>query len=70
MRYREGQEPDPDYPYTENTHLALEFSMWLSILIGCILLLMGLKGRILWLSTWGGGLVLLSIGYLVNQYFF
>ncbi|MFT5114206.1 MAG: hypothetical protein ACI8P9_003540 [Parasphingorhabdus sp.] len=70
MRYRVGQEPDPQYPYTESTHNALAFSVWLSILIGIILLILGVKGRVLWMIVWSAGLILISIFYLINQYFF
>ncbi len=70
MRYREGQEPDPHYPYGKSTHQAMDFSFVLGIVIGLALLWMGFKGRILWLKVWSAGLVALSIYYLAERYLF
>ncbi len=70
MRYREGQEPDPHYPYGKATHQAMDFSLALGIVIGLILLWMSFKGRILWLKVWSAGLVLISIGTLARRYLF
>ncbi len=68
MRYREGQAPSSEYPYTQGTHDALAFSMWLGIVVGIVLLWMGMRGRILWLIVWSIGLVILSIFYLINDW--
>ena len=70
MRYREGQEVDPNNPYPENTEMMLELAYWMSIPIGLLLLWLGIKGRILWLKFWSVGLMLLGIGILVAQHFF
>ncbi len=66
MRYREGQEPDPYYAYGKSTHDAVDFSMVLGIVIGLVLVWMGIKGRIVWLTVWSIGMVLLA-GYFLGQ---
>ena len=70
MRYREGQQVDPDNAYTENTHMMLEMAYWMSIPVGLVLLWMAIKGRIMWLKVWSVGLMLLGCGILVHEYFF
>lgn len=70
MRYREGQEVDPNNPYPENTVLMLEMAYWMSIPVGLVLLWLGIKGRIMWLKVWSVGLMLLGIGILVAQRYF
>ena len=67
MRYREGQEDDPDNPYPESTQMMLEMSYWMSIPVGLLLLWLGIRGRILWLKVWSVGLMALGIGILVYQ---
>lgn len=42
----------------------LSFSMVLGVLIGIVLFFLGRHGKILWLSVWSIGLVVLSAGYL------
>ena len=37
----------------------------LALFIGAILLLIGLKGKKLWLICWSVGLMLCSVGYIV-----
>jgi hypothetical protein len=69
MRYREGQAPDPDYPYAKSTHDALAISYWLAIPIAIVLLWMGIRGRILWLKVWSIGLLLLSFVLILDGWF-
>jgi hypothetical protein len=69
MRWREGQEVDPNNPYTESTHMMLDMAYWMSIPIGLALLWMGIKGRVMWLKVWSVGLMVLGIGILINNYF-
>jgi hypothetical protein len=68
MRWREGQEVDPNNPYAESTHMMLDMAYWMSIPIGLVLLWMGIKGRVMWLKVWSVGLMLLGIGILINNY--
>ncbi len=68
MRYREGELPDPSNPYTEGMHAMLAVSIFLALLIGCVLLFLGLKGKKLWLTVWSGGLIVFSIAYLFYSY--
>ncbi len=68
MRWREGQEVDPDHPYTKETHMMMDMAYWMSIPIGLLLLWMGIKGRIVWLKLWSVGLMVLGVGILVNGY--
>ena len=69
MRYREGQEVDPDNPYPPATQLMLEVSYWMAVPVGLALLWMGIKGRIMWLKVWAIGLMVLGLGILAQQYF-
>jgi hypothetical protein len=69
MRWREGQEVDPNNPYTEGTHMMLDMAYWMSIPIGLVLLWMGIKGRVMWLKLWSVGLMVLGIGILITEYF-
>ena len=69
MRYREGQEVDPNQPYPESTMMMMEMAYWMSIPFGLLLLWLGIKGRIMWLKVWSVGLMALGIGILINQYF-
>jgi hypothetical protein len=69
MRWREGQEVDPNNPYAESTHMMLDMAYWMSIPIGLVLLWMGIKGRVMWLKVWSAGLMFLGIGILINNYF-
>jgi len=69
MRWREGQEVDPNNPYTEGTHMMLDMAYWMSIPIGLILLWMGIRGRVMWLKVWSVGLITLGIGILINNHF-
>ena len=69
MRYREGQEEDPNNPYPESTQMMMEMAYWMSIPIGLVLLWIGIKGRVMWLKVWSVGLMALGIGILINEYF-
>ena len=69
MRYREGQEVDPDNPYPPSTDMMLDMSYWMSIPIGLALLWLGIKGRILYLKVWSVGLMALGVGILIYQNF-
>ncbi len=69
MRYREGQEIDPDNPYPESTMMMMEMAYWMSIPFGLLLLWLGIKGRVMWLKVWSIGLMALGIGILINEYF-
>ena len=64
MRYRIGEElQQPGPPISGET---LVFAVILGLLIGVILFGLGLRGRQMWLTVWGGGLVLVSVVYLVS----
>lgn len=60
MRYRIGEDPATASGYA-GTESVLIFTLFLSIIIGVILLWMGLRGRQLWLWTWSAGLIVISI---------
>lgn len=64
MRYREGQGPDPDAPYGALMHDMLTLSMLIGVVVGVCLLVLGRRGRSLWLTVWSAGLVLCSVLYL------
>ena len=46
----------------------LVFAVVLGLLIGIVLFALGRRGRIMWLTVWGGGLVLVSVAYLVSVF--
>ncbi len=65
MRYREGQEVDPNQPYPESTLMMLDVAYGMSMPVGLILLWMAIKGRVMWLKVWSVGLMLLGVGTLI-----
>jgi hypothetical protein len=66
MRYEDqGSIPlEPIYSQTEGLHYMLNFTVALALFIGCALLWLGIKGRVLWLKVWSLGLILASLAYL------
>lgn len=67
MRYREGQEVDPDNPYPASTQMMMDMGYWMSIPVGLLLLWLGIRGRILYLKVWSVGLMALGMGILVYE---
>ncbi len=65
MRYPVGEEPNPLYPHSESMHHMLTVSMFMSIAIGVVLLVLGRRGKVLWMQVWSVGLIVLSISYLI-----
>ena len=64
MRYRIGEElPQSGPPISGGV---LIFAVVLGLLIGSALFVLGWRGRQLWLTVWGGGLVLASVTYLLS----
>ena len=64
MRYRDGEGPDPQFPHGESMHDMLSLSMFMSIAIGIALLLLGMRGNVMWLKAWSVGLIGCSVAYL------
>lgn len=64
MRYRIGETSQQVGPPISGEMLV--FAVVLGLLIGIVLVGLGRRGRIMWLTVWGGGLVLISIIYLVS----
>lgn len=64
MRYREGQQPDPEFTHTEEMHAVIMFSVTLSLVIGLVLFAISWRGRVIWLGCWSAGLVICSIIYI------
>ncbi len=52
MRYR--LLPDGSMAPVENTGSVVEFTVWITLLCGIALLMMGLRGEQRWLRFWGG----------------
>ncbi|MFK7861974.1 MAG: hypothetical protein AB8B64_24395 [Granulosicoccus sp.] len=67
MRYPENSPPDADMPYGESMHDMLTLTMWMSIVIGIVLLAAGKHGNIMWMKVWSAGLIVCSIAYLVGD---
>lgn len=64
MRYRIGEPPDqPTGPLLDQE--AFSSIAILSCLIGIGFVFAGLRSRHYWLTIWGSGLALSSVGYLV-----
>ncbi len=69
MRYEasEGVPPVSEmvvYSQSDGLHFMLNFTVALALIIGVVLLLLGRRGRVLWLQVWSAGLVVFSIAYL------
>ena len=64
MRYRIGEELQQSGPPISAESLV--FAVVLGLLIGVALFVLGLRGRQMWLTVWGGGLVIVSVVYLVS----
>lgn len=64
MRYRIGETGQQVGPPVSGEMLV--FAVVLGLMIGIILFGLGMRGRIMWLTVWGGGLVLVSVTYLVT----
>jgi hypothetical protein len=63
MRYRIGESPgELGMPVTDGGMLA--GTAVFGLLTGIIFVYLGLRGRQIWLTAWGGGLVLASCAYL------
>lgn len=69
MRYRIGEQVDPDNPYPENTQKMMEMAYWMSIPIGLALLWLAFRGRVMWLKVWSVGLMMLGVSLLVFDFF-
>jgi len=69
MRYPEGLSPDPSAPYGESMHNMLSLSMFLSVVIGIALLYVGKRGNIMWMKVWSAALIVLSVAYLLADWF-
>ncbi len=64
MRYRVGEELQQSGPPISGEMLI--FAVVLGLLIGIALTVLGWRGRQMWLTVWGSGLVLVSVTYLVS----
>ncbi len=64
MRYQEDAALEPIYSQTSGLHFMLNFTVTLALLVGVVLLWLGLKGRVMWLTVWSVGLIIASVLYL------
>lgn len=64
MRYQEDAALEPIYSQSSGLHFMLNFTVALALVIGVVLLWLGLKGRVLWLTVWSAGLIVASVLYL------
>lgn len=62
MRYRIGEQPDPQMLQLDNGVFVAAAA--LGLVFGVILTALGVTGRQLWLRVWGTGLVLASAVFL------
>jgi hypothetical protein len=64
MRYPEPAVTEPLYAHSANLQHTLLFTVVLGFLIGAVLLYLGRRGRVLWLTVWSIGLMLASLVYV------
>jgi hypothetical protein len=64
MRYSEALVGEPLYSQSSGLHHMLLFTVVLAFFIGIILLWLGRRGRVMWLTVWSAGLILASVGYV------
>ena len=64
MRYQEDAALGPINSQTPGLHFMLNFTVSLALFIGIVLLWLGLRGRVMWLTVWSAGLILSSVLYL------
>ncbi len=66
MRYK--IDPTTGLPLTETSPGMLGATVFLSLLIGIVLLYAGRKGKQMWLTVWSVGLIICSVLYLIWHY--
>lgn len=52
------------YSRSEGLHDMLLFTVSIALFVGIALLVLGLKGRVLWLGTWSAMLIAMSLLYI------
>lgn len=52
------------YGQSANLHNMLLFTVMIALAVGITLLVLGLRGRVLWLTTWSAMLIVLSVLYI------
>lgn len=67
MRYREGMEVDGKPSQVNETMLVATAGF--GLLTGLLMLLAGLRARLLWMIVWGSGLAVASIVYITYSVF-
>ncbi|MDH5359174.1 MAG: hypothetical protein OEX03_01365 [Gammaproteobacteria bacterium] len=67
MRYREGMEVDGKPSQVNETMLVATAGF--GLITGILMLLAGLRARLLWMIVWGGGLAVASIVYITYSVF-
>jgi hypothetical protein len=65
MRYTDNQALEPLYVNSPGMQYTLLFTVVLAFFIGAVLLYLGRRGRVLWLTVWSIGLMLSSLAYVV-----
>lgn len=68
MRYTDPAVTEPLYINSSNLQNTLLFAVVLAFFIGAVLLYLGRRGRVLWLTVWSIGLMLSSLLY-IGAYF-
>lgn len=64
MRYSDSLVTEPLYSQSSGLHHMLLFTVVLAFFIGLVLLWLGRRGRVMWLTVWSAGLILASVGYV------
>jgi hypothetical protein len=65
MRYEDSPAASGQiYSQSEGLHRMLLFTVSIALVVGIVLLVLGLRGRVLWLTTWSAMLIALSVMYL------
>lgn len=63
MRYK--IDSNTGLPFTETSPDMLAFTVLIALLVGVLLLVLGRRGRQLWLVVWSAGLIVCSFAYLI-----
>lgn len=74
-RYKATESIDPSQPIPKkylakhSSDSMLIFTAFLGVLIACIIIFIGYKGRVIWMKVWGIGLILFSLFLGVSMHF-
>ncbi len=57
------------YSQSDGLHFMLNLTVSMALVVGCILLFLAIRARIIWLAFWSFGLIIFSVAYLYAAIF-